>query len=368
MDGELQSTSEIISYLSQMGFSTTSRQIATWHRARLLPEPIKRALGRGRGSVSLYPRGTSQQAEAICKAFTVKRMRSMQSVGAHLWWEGYDVPTKFVRTELECLASDVEAILVELLPAPDDVLDKFDKERLRSKSLTKLRSNFKAGESALFSDVVMAMVKLAKGGPGDLDANERRAFEEVLAPLEILGSSKNDESILNAPFFVLGDSHDFEAKLQCLSDDELLKFRQQSKQLGSLITGLLHLLEFLSTDKTGRRSAQALSAISSEVWASNTPLTLFLWVRVALKGVMPESQIEELLNLCAVLDQALANYEITNMIAAALPPAVRKFVLSALSNPAKLQDATTKARLAEIGRQHRSVISAVLETPRSFNC
>ena len=39
------------------GFVVTPQQLARWHRVGLLPRPVQRGQGRGRGTVTLYPGG-----------------------------------------------------------------------------------------------------------------------------------------------------------------------------------------------------------------------------------------------------------------------------------------------------------------------
>ncbi len=108
---------ELLELGRQLGAS--EKQFDRWRRAQLLPPPIShRSLGRGKGSVSIYPPGTSKQLRRLCELHCapslIKKERRLLFLAWKLWWEGYDIPALRVREFLakhvvNSFDSDVEA-------------------------------------------------------------------------------------------------------------------------------------------------------------------------------------------------------------------------------------------------------------------
>src|SRR5258707_5993855 len=67
MTDSLESRDQVIGYASSLGYIVSAAQLARWHRAGLLPRPRQRPLGRGRGTETVYPPGTSVQVVALCQ-------------------------------------------------------------------------------------------------------------------------------------------------------------------------------------------------------------------------------------------------------------------------------------------------------------
>ena len=78
-------------------YEITARQLARWHYEGLIPRPIQHSLGRGRGTQTLYPSGTSQQLLVLCELRKNKRM-PLLDVAWKLWWNGYSVKMQVIRT------------------------------------------------------------------------------------------------------------------------------------------------------------------------------------------------------------------------------------------------------------------------------
>src|SRR5260370_8260751 len=94
-----ETTEALIAHVSSYGFPVTKTELTRWHRAGLLPRPQRRSLGRGRGMVSIYPPGTTDQLLALC---TIHRSeKRLPYVAWRLWWEGYNVPLSAIRGFLE---------------------------------------------------------------------------------------------------------------------------------------------------------------------------------------------------------------------------------------------------------------------------
>jgi hypothetical protein len=89
------------------GFDVSPQQLARWHRAGLLPRPVQRSLGRGRGTVVEYDAKTAGQLVALCKIRT--EVRSLGRAGFQLWWQGYDVDEQVYREPIQQAAAELIA-------------------------------------------------------------------------------------------------------------------------------------------------------------------------------------------------------------------------------------------------------------------
>jgi hypothetical protein len=99
-----ESADDVIAGLAIRGRSVTRTQLARWHRAGYVPEPIQRHQAGVRGSVSWYPTGTHAQLAAFCALHS--RERNLPVVAWRMWWMGYRVPTGHARTLLSEVVTD----------------------------------------------------------------------------------------------------------------------------------------------------------------------------------------------------------------------------------------------------------------------
>jgi hypothetical protein len=88
------------------GFVVTPQQLARWHRVGLLPRPVQRGQGRGRGTVTLYPGGTSRQLVELCRARS--GTRDLIRVGFRMWWRGLEVDFTLVERVLRGTAARLD--------------------------------------------------------------------------------------------------------------------------------------------------------------------------------------------------------------------------------------------------------------------
>ncbi|GEM_PF-4664632 len=102
---------DVIETARAQGFTVSETQLVRWHRAGLLP-PIGKEIPRlfpgrdGRGSETIYPLGTGEQAVALCRALAEKR--SLPRAGWQLWWHGYEVAPAFARDPVERALTEIE--------------------------------------------------------------------------------------------------------------------------------------------------------------------------------------------------------------------------------------------------------------------
>jgi hypothetical protein len=76
---------QLLAAATAAGVAVSQAQIARWHRAGLLPRPLVRSLGRGRGTVSLYPLGTGQRLVQVAQLRQGERRLTW--VAWRLWWD-----------------------------------------------------------------------------------------------------------------------------------------------------------------------------------------------------------------------------------------------------------------------------------------
>lgn len=101
------SQGDLLHYGAEHGFSVTKRQLVRWHQGGLLPRPMQRPMGRGKGTRTVYPPGTAEQLVALCEIQTTTR--SLDRVGFMLWWRGYEVDHALVTRVLMGTAARIDA-------------------------------------------------------------------------------------------------------------------------------------------------------------------------------------------------------------------------------------------------------------------
>ena len=113
-----ESQAEVDAILAETG--VTMDQVRRWRREGLLPDVVQDQLAY-RGSVVLYPKGTSSQIRAASVLF--KQKNCVEYVGLRLWIYGFPVDEKFWRPRLR-FAGRLADKLARLLPG---FVDRFDR-------------------------------------------------------------------------------------------------------------------------------------------------------------------------------------------------------------------------------------------------
>jgi hypothetical protein len=80
------------------GFELSVPQLGRLHRAGLIPTPRTRSLGRGKGTISEFPPGSTRRLLRVLQLRG--RGRGLGELGWRLWWEDGGVPTHVVRVLL----------------------------------------------------------------------------------------------------------------------------------------------------------------------------------------------------------------------------------------------------------------------------
>jgi len=119
MEQPHESRDQVLAYAAGFGFAVSAAQLARWHRAGILPSPRQRSLGRGRGTETAYPPGTSLQLVALCKV--KEHERRLSKIAFQLWWEGFTVDLLLIREQikvaLESQQRGIQAIVTTTRPA-----------------------------------------------------------------------------------------------------------------------------------------------------------------------------------------------------------------------------------------------------------
>ena len=158
-------TSEaLIAHLSSHDFTVTKSELAHWHRAALLPHPQRFSLGRGRGMVSVYPPGTTDQLLALCRIH--RSEKRLPYVAWRLWWEGYSIPLSSIQQFLEITRAHWQQGIEELHQLEEHpeqlskLLDRMAVMRLSRKVLRQVRKRVGQKQFPLFVGV---LVRVALG-------------------------------------------------------------------------------------------------------------------------------------------------------------------------------------------------------------
>jgi hypothetical protein len=114
IDGE--TLDQILTAAKAANLDVTADQLRRWHRKGLLPRPRQVGLGRPsrvdgsrrRGTVVMYPLGTTAQLLALCEL--LKRHHHLDRAGWPLWWRGFDVVERYARAPLAKLAANLTTI------------------------------------------------------------------------------------------------------------------------------------------------------------------------------------------------------------------------------------------------------------------
>lgn len=97
---------DLIAGVAGSGIKVTTRQLQDWRQAGLIPSPSVRHLGRGRGTVSSYPKGTVPQVVAVARVLASDR--SLDRAVLRLFASGHPVDEARLRTAYEVTLAKIE--------------------------------------------------------------------------------------------------------------------------------------------------------------------------------------------------------------------------------------------------------------------
>jgi len=103
-----------------------------------MPKPHTQSLGRGRGTISIYPCHAREQLRALLEARAIYRKATDRAWA--LWWQGFKIPEAEIRGQLAALAAEWEADRTELATrGPEAVLDAAESLTVSSRIPRQLR-------------------------------------------------------------------------------------------------------------------------------------------------------------------------------------------------------------------------------------
>ena len=141
------------------GFAVSDAQLHRWRSRGLIPRSKVRGLGRGRGTTSFYPKGTSEQVVALCSLLEENRRVDLAALA--LFFQGFPVSTELLREVLMGAADRWETETVGLTddtgitPTGVDVLDKMIFRRLKSGPLTRVRGRLRKSKFETFMRILI---------------------------------------------------------------------------------------------------------------------------------------------------------------------------------------------------------------------
>src|SRR6266702_2560684 len=270
-----ETTEALIAHVSSYGFPITKTELARWHRAGLLPRPQRRSLGRGRGMVSIYPPGTTDQLLALCTIHCSEKR--LPYVAWRLWWEGYTVPLSAIREFLEGARAQWQQGIEEirqLQEHPEQIsklLNRFKVMRISRKVITQARKRVGRENFPTFIKV------LADVGSGTFEGyaiNPERGIDERWIVEKGLGLQQaRTNRLADAEPWLTGDTgatlqelsshlrdHPLGEDLSTVSEAELTDAREEVRCFLSAFEGMSSTL-----DRMFSRGAFGFSVFASAI-------------------------------------------------------------------------------------------------------
>jgi hypothetical protein len=290
------------------GKPVSATQLARWHREGYLPTPMRKGLGRGRGTVSIYPPGTREQLRALCAFFS--KERDAEKVAWRLWWAGYAVPAAFARPWLGRAASAWEAYAqalraeqteeerkLGLLPeSVADVVDQAATARLQRTLLRRMRA--RSGRDG-FSALSRMILEMASGTfHGYYRDPDGSAAEDQQIVMQALGLNRLTSSGMLPPELNVAAAMEVDLRvvgeliattqpqqlLEHLSEGEQARARDDLRVLASALRHLCVLME----GALGQRDAALFADLDRavrEMAPTDQALSLLLWHALRLQGM-----------------------------------------------------------------------------------
>lgn len=114
MDNRSDETAEaLMTAASQAGHRITPVMLKKWRAAGLLPRPSQRSRGRGHGTETVYPAGSTGQLLRLLEIRAEGGRFDPERTLWRLWWEGWPVNPEHIWTRLDTTFHAVEAWRVE---------------------------------------------------------------------------------------------------------------------------------------------------------------------------------------------------------------------------------------------------------------
>jgi hypothetical protein len=137
----------------------TPVMLKKWRDAGLLPRPRQQSLGRGRGTVAIYPDGTSAHLLRLLTIRAEGGRFSPEQTLWRLWWEGFSIDPARVRALLETQLREFEAWRDEWSGlTPDERIERLARLERLPEPLRSFRKRMGSRAFESLSDVLTRVV------------------------------------------------------------------------------------------------------------------------------------------------------------------------------------------------------------------
>lgn len=285
MDGE--TAAQLRETATAHGYVVTPKQLLRWHTAGLLPRPQQQHLGRGRGTITVYPAETTAQLLALLGLHEGRRLR-VGRAGFALWYEGWPVIASFARDALHTATDDWAGGVAQLRDEGGahglsdkawDTIEGWVKELPPS-----LRRAYRRAGRGQAETLRRVILQLAAGTFAGFNDHDREVFMSSmdfsrprprLAPRHVgaawLAPSDVGELLLRLQETLRPDR--LRATLDAATDDDLMRARDE---LRALLGGLDDAREMIGLAYDGQSAGLAAAPRPAEL-NDELRATLLLW-------------------------------------------------------------------------------------------
>lgn len=242
-----ESQREILAAVAAAGYEDlTAPKLGRLHRAKLIPKPSVRRLGRARGTVSEFPAGTLTRLLRVLSAR--RQHRTLRATAWHLWWEDGGELSPLARELVDQVARDFDRVrrfLGNVLereeawsPAAERRMDELYEAAQRSRLEGALAAARRRVGMAAFSTVTRTLAEIGTGrfkGFDECDVTrDGTPYAETTAALleKALGLDRaRVDALAEAPPWYQGRSEDDFVRLSTLLADPIGDVAQAPDQV-----------------------------------------------------------------------------------------------------------------------------------------
>lgn len=191
-----ETTQSLITVAAKHGHRITPVMLKKWRGLGLLPRPLQRSLGRGQGTETIYPVGSTAQIIRLLEIRAEGGRFDPERAAWLLWWEAWTIDPDRMRELLEKRLVSWEHGDAAFADDEGDLLDRFERDRL-PQTLAKARK--RAGTKAM--PTVATLILNAFGGRAQeqwQDADDAPTLLRALGLESIVRSLGPDEADFKA--------------------------------------------------------------------------------------------------------------------------------------------------------------------------
>jgi hypothetical protein len=319
-DGVTPETSDdVIDIIDGAGGHVTREQLVRWHRAGLIPRPRVRHLGRGRGSVSIYPAGTAVQVLAVLNQ--QRHTRRLDDIAWKLWWDGYDIDEQVLRARLDRFVDRWaqlwdQMVSTEASGPSQAMLDQLAEARLPNRTLRWIRMRTGREE---FPDLFTDLLRGLSGGAAAVNDKGQRRLGRVLS----IGNSSGDDEMADT-LDVIGKvllPDTLRAVTFKASVEELVIARGKIQQLVGIVSAFGDISRAISGRWTPPYGALSAFLGDSLTQPDGQIVGVLGWLALEAAGLTFGAAA--IFNLADQADQAKRRWAIIEEVREALPPDTR---------------------------------------------